>query len=309
MNKKRGFLVPVLLIGAAAIAAWTLSHRQPRSQTISGTIEVDEVHVASRYGGRVEKLFVQEGESLTNGQPIATLDASELRTRRDHAAAVLAELQAGPRTNEIETAKHEWEALAAQLVSAQADAKRAKELFAEKTVSESEMQNAVSRAEALAQSGIAAQKRLNLLLEGTRPERIAQAHALLAETETQLREMTVVAPSDCVLETLSVKVGDVLPPNREVATLLLTGHLWVRVYVPETWLAQIQLGQKVSLRADGTDRQFEGVVEQINRRAEFTPRNVQTVEDRVRQVFGVKIRLPSDTILKPGMSVDVRLTP
>jgi multidrug resistance efflux pump len=199
--------------------------------------------------------------------------------------------------------------LTAQLVSAQADATRAKELFAEKTISESEMQNAVSRADAIAQSAIAAQKRHALLLEGTRPERIAQARAQLAEIETQLREMTVVSPSDCVLETLGVKVGDVLPSNREVATLLLAGHLWVRVYVPAAWLARIQVGQKVALRADGSDRDFEGVVEQINRQAEFTPRNVQTVEDRVRQVFGVKIRLPSDTILKAGMSVDVRLTP
>jgi HlyD family secretion protein len=299
-------LLVLLLLATAGVAAWLLSHRPAATPLVSGTIEVDTAHVASRYGGRVVKLHAQEGDTLKPGQIIAELDAAELRARRDYIAAVLAELEAGPRTNEIAAAQHEWESLTAQLPAVQADARRARQLFAEKTISESEMQNAASRADALSQNAIAAKKRYDLLLEGTRPERLAQARAQLAEIETQLREMQIVAPSDCVLEILNVKVGDVLPPNREVATLLLTGHLWVRVYVPEPWLAGIQIGQKVVVHADGSSREFEGVVEQINRQAEFTPRNVQTVEDRVRQVFGVKIRLPSDTILKAGMSVDVR---
>ena len=173
-------------------------------------------------------------------------------------------------------------------------------------VSQQELDNATSRANALEQRAAAAKKQYDLLVEGTRPERIAQARAQLAEIDAQLREMTIVAPSDCVLEALSVKVGDVLPPNREVATLLLTQHLWVRAYVPEPWLGRVQLGQTVNVRTDSSREVFPGVIEQINRQAEFTPRNVQTVEDRVRQVFGVKVRLPSDTgKLRPGMSVDV----
>jgi multidrug resistance efflux pump len=104
-----------------------------------------------------------------------------------------------------------------------------------------------------------------------------------------------------------VKVGDVLPANREVATLLLSNHLWVRVYVPEPWLGRIKVGDHVRVRVDSFPNQdFPGVVEQVNRQAEFTPRNVQTVEDRIRQVFGVKIRLPSnDDRLRAGMAADV----
>src|SRR6185437_3316344 len=99
-------------------------------------------------------------------------------------------------------------------------------------------------------------------------------------------------PSNSVLEVLSVKVGDVLAPNQEVATLLLPQHLWVRVYVPEPWLGHIQLGQPVKVRVDSErDKEFSGVVEQIARAAEFTPRNVQTVGERIKQVFGIKIRL------------------
>jgi HlyD family secretion protein len=90
-----------------------------------------------------------------------------------------------------------------------------------------------------------------------------------------------------------------------VATLLLTGHLWVRVYVPQPWLGAIQLNQKVRVKADAfPGREFEGEVEQIGRAAEFTPRNVQTPGERVKQVFGIKVRL-KDQQLRAGMSVDV----
>ena len=137
--------------------------------------------------------------------------------------------------------------------------------------------------------------------------RVLQARAQLADIDSQLKEMQVVAPADSILEVLSVKVGDVLPPNGEVATLLLPQHLWVRVYVPEPWLGKIKLAETVNVRVDsfpGYD--FHGVVEQINRQAEFTPRNVQTVADRIKQVFGVKIRLPiDDDRLRAGMSADV----
>ena len=139
--------------------------------------------------------------------------------------------------------------------------------------------------------------------------KINQARAQLADIEAQLAEMQVVAPSDCVVEVLSVKVGDILVPpfNQEVATLLLPEHLWVRVYVPEPWLGKIKIGDQVRVRVDSLPgKDFPGVIEQVNRQAEFTPRNVQTVEDRIRQVFGVKIRLPNnDDRLRAGMSADV----
>jgi HlyD family secretion protein len=119
--------------------------------------------------------------------------------------------------------------------------------------------------------------------------------------------MKVNAPTDSILEVLLVKVVDVLPANREVATLLLPQHLWVRVFVPEPWLGLIKVGDPVRVRVDSfPGKDFDGTVEQVNRQAEFTPRNVQTVEDRIRQVFGVKIRLPyNEDQLRAGMSADV----
>jgi HlyD family secretion protein len=287
-----------------ALLAGSCSQSAPTS--VSGTVETDEVHVGSRYGGRVQKLFAQEGDSLTNGQMIAELDASELPSRRDRMAAQLAELEAGPRKEEIAAAKADWEAQLADLELARTNAIRSADLFAHNTISATERDQTVSRANLLEKTAAAAKSRYDLLLAGTRPEQIAQARAQLAELETQIAEMKIKAPSDSTLEVLSVKVGDVLASNQQVATLLLP-HLWARVYVPETWLAHIKIGDTAKVRVDGyPNKDFSGVVEQIARQAEFTPRNVQTAEERVKQVFGIKVRLDNPNgDLRAGMSVDV----
>ena len=280
---------------------------QRKSEGVSGTIEVDEVHVAPRMGGRVEKIFTNEGDPLQAGQVIVQLEASELKGRRDFAAAQLAELEKGPRGEEIEAARQDWESQIAQLEFARSDAKRAQDLLKTRTISPSEAQRASANASAQEKTAAAAQQRYELLREGTRPERVAQARAQLDEIDAQIKEMKILAPADSVLEILSVKVGDVLAPNREVATLILPSYLWVRVYVPQPWLGQIKIGDEIRARVDSfRNEEFRGKVEQINRQAEYTPRNVQTVEDRIRQVFGVKIRLENrDDKLRAGMSAEV----
>jgi HlyD family secretion protein len=279
----------------------------PISDSVSGTIETDESRVASRYGGRVEITLAQEGDTLVAGQAIVILDAAELHAQRNRVFAQLSEAEAGPRKEEIAAAKAECEALVAQLELARIERKRADELFASKTISETERDRAVTNEQALDKSVAAAKSRHELLLAGTRPEQIAQARAQLAELDTQLREMKIAAPTNCVLEVLNVKVGDVLAPNQPVATLLLTNHFWVRVFVPEPWLGHIQLGDTAKVRVDSfAEREFVGVVEQIQRGAEFTPRNVQTVGERVKQVFGVKVRLDNlEGRLRAGMAADV----
>src|SRR5216117_2425454 len=254
-----------------------------RKNAVSGTIEVDEAHVGPRAGGRVEKILAWEGDRLHEGQVIVQLDASELRARRDLAAA------------QIDTAVHDADAQEAQLQFLRDEARRQQDLLKRRVVSSSDAERADSSAKTQ-EKNVAAGKM-----------RIAQARAQLADMDAQLAEMQVIAPADSILEVLSVKVGDVLPANREAATLLLTGHLWVRVYVPESWLGLIKLGEHVRVRVDSfPGKDFDGVVEQINRQAEFTPRNVQTVADRIKQVFGVKVRLPSDDDrLRAGMAADV----
>jgi RND family efflux transporter MFP subunit len=254
-----------------------------RKDAVSGTVEVDEAHIGPRMAGRVEKIFAQEGDRLHEGQMIAQLEARELRARRDLAAA------------QIDTAIRDTDAAAAQLEFLRSDARRQKDLLARKVVSPTDAERADSAAKTQEKTVEAAQMK------------VIQARAQLGDIEAQLKEMQVVAPAESILEVLNVKVGDVLPPNGEVATLLLPQHLWVRVYVPETWLGKIKLGEQVRVRVDSfPGKDFPGTVEQINRQAEFTPRNVQTFEDRIKQVFGVKIRLPNDDDhLRAGMAADV----
>ena len=269
------------VIAVCTIALLAGCRRQ--SNAVSGTIEVDEVHVASRSAGRVEKIFAWEGDALKPNDPIVQLEASELKARRSLAAA------------QINTAQHDVEAQSAQLEFLKADAQRQQDLLKRNTVSPSEAERAMSAAKAQEKNIAAARAR------------VEQALAQLADMDSQIQEMKIVAPTESILEVLSVKVGDVLPANREVATLILPQRLWVRVYVPEPWLGLIKLNDAVRVRVDSfPGRDFSGVVEQINRKAEFTPRNVQTVEDRIKQVFGVQIRLENkEDTLRAGMSADI----
>lgn len=307
VKKLLGIAVVLLVLAVAGAAAWRLRSREIPRETVSGTIEVDETRVASRYGGRVVKLHVREGDAVKAGQPLLDLEAAELRARRDQAGAMLAELEAGPRKEEITAARAEAEALEAELALARQEERRASGLFKDKVISAAELDRPASRVQVLDKSLVAAKSRHELLLAGTRPERLAMARAQIAELDANLAETRLVAPDAAVVEVLNVKPGDVLAPNREAATLLLTNHLWLRVFVPEPWLAHVQVGQAVKVRVDGiSDREFDGAVEQIQRQAEFTPRNAQTTEERIKQVFGVKLRLdPRQGLLRAGMSADV----
>lgn len=144
---------------------------------------------------------------------------------------------------------------------------------------------------------------------GNRREDVELAKAALAYDEARYRERQVVAPSLATVEVLDVRPGDLIAPNTPVATLLERDQIYVRIYIPETQIGQIKLGQKAEVRVDSFPKKaFDGVVEQINQQAEFLPRNVQTREERVHQVFGVKVRIndPSGSI-RAGMAADVKL--
>ncbi len=280
-NQIAGALCALLALGSSIF----ISSCGNRKNAVSGTIEVDEAHVGPRSSGRVEKIFAQEGDRLHEGQMIAQLEAPELRARRELAAA------------QIDTAIRDADAQSAQLEFLRSDAKRQQDLLKRKVVSPNDAERADSAAKTQEKNVEAAQMK------------IIQARAQLSDIDAQLKEMQVVAPAESILEVLNVKTGDILIPpfNQEVATLLLPQHLWVRVYVPEPWLGKIKIGDQVRVQVDSfPGKDFPGVVEQVNRQAEFTPRNVQTVEDRIRQVFGVKIRLPNnDDRLRAGMAADV----
>jgi multidrug resistance efflux pump len=149
------------------------------------------------------------------------------------------------------------------------------------------------------------------LLHGNRAEDIDAAKAALAYDEARYRERQVLAPAAASVEVLDVRPGDLIAPNTPVATLLERDQIYVRIYIPETQIGKVHLGQRAQIRVDSFPNQvFDGAVEQINQQAEFLPRNVQTVEERVHQVFGVKVRIDdSSHNVRAGMAADVKLAP
>jgi HlyD family secretion protein len=154
-----------------------------------------------------------------------------------------------------------------------------------------------------------AEANLEKLARGNRREDVDLANANMSYDEARFRERQVVAPSAATVEVLDVRPGDLIAPNTPVATLLEKDQIYVRIYIPETEIGHVKVGQKAEVRVDSFPKTaFDGVVEQINQQAEFLPRNVQTREERVHQVIGIKIRIhdPAGRVLA-GMAADVKL--
>jgi multidrug resistance efflux pump len=248
----------------------------------------------------------------------------------------------GPRRQEIDQAQADFKAAIADSANAESFYKRMQKLVATEVISRQQFDDARDRRDAAVQRAESARQRLALLQAGTRPEdlraaedkyrqaeaaavlarrgfrkedieaargRLAEAQGRVAELDARLREAELTAPADAVVETVSVRPGNLVPAGRIVITMLEASQLWVKVYVPETDLAHVHLGQHASVRVDSFgSRTFDGHVGQIASQAEFLPRNVQTKSDREHQVFGVKVYVDnSQEILKSGMSATVRL--
>jgi multidrug resistance efflux pump len=153
------------------------------------------------------------------------------------------------------------------------------------------------------------QATLEKLERGNRREDVELAKAAYAYDLARYRERQVTAPAAAAVEVLDVRPGDLIAPNTPVATLLERDQIYVRIYIPETEIGGVRLRQTAEVRVDSFPNQvFNGAVEQINQQAEFLPRNVQTREERVHQLFGVKIRIDdSSGRVRAGMAADVKL--
>jgi multidrug resistance efflux pump len=263
------------------------------------------------------------------------------RAARDRAKASLDKAIAGPRPQEIKIAEDKLARAEAELLKAQKDHARVKNLFdnaqaaveemdevaralsvaqanAAQARDELELMQAGTRAEEIgeAQASLAeAQEKLALLEAGTREEEIAEARATVASAravvaviQRQIAELIVRAPIDSVVEAAELRPGDLIAPSAPVIALSDPSELWVRAYLPENRL-DVQLGQKAALRVDSfPDRHFAGHISFISRAAEFMPSNIQTPEERIKQVFRIKVMLDEGLdVLRAGMAADVFL--
>jgi HlyD family secretion protein len=369
-------IVVVAVLAVAAVVGvgyyWRL-HQSADELRLPGTVEVQEVRLSSRIGGRVKEVHVREGQVLRAGEALATLEAPELEAQREQvyrqreaalaalersrngarpeeravaeaavrvAEAKLAHVKAGWRDEEVEQARKELAAQEAELEFARVELARELFLAPKGASTESKLDAARASVKRWTAQVASARARLKMLEAGTRPEEIAEAEADVAraraqrdlvaaptrsediaeaeakvaeltarlkELDAELAETVVKAPEPAVVEVLTVRPGDIVAPNQPIARVLRADDMWVKAYVPATELGKLRLNQAVEVAIDShPGKRFAGTIAQIATVGEFTPRNVQSVEERANQVFAVKVRVPDpEGIFKSGMAANV----
>jgi HlyD family secretion protein len=326
MNKKRRIVIVAVIVAAVAAATWIIFGRGEDTNLIlaSGTVEATEADLGFQVSGRVSRIAVEEGSRVAKGQELAWLDRTELSARRsaasaqvDAARAVLAEMQSGFREEEVAQGRAALRAAEQRLSNTRREYERTQRLLQGGAVSQRVFDNQETALE-LAQSDYeTAQEQLRVLESGPRAERIAaqraalaQAEAGLAQADATLDYALIRAPFDGAISVRHREPGETVPAGSPVLAVRSLDDRWVRIYVREDELGRISIGQDAVITADSyPDRTYSGRIVFLSSEAEFTPRNVQTTEERVKLVYRVKVQITGDEShdLKPGLAADVRI--
>ncbi len=290
----------------------------------SGTVEGTEALVGFQRAGRIESVTVREGDRVRAGEVIARLDTTETQARRRQALAQvaaaraqLALLESGSRPEEIAHAQAAEVAAASRAVDAQRHLERSRTLFEAGAISLQEYEGIRTTAEVAESQWRQAREQLELVRKGPRTEevavasaRLAQAEATVAEVDAAIEYSIVRTPFEGVVTVRHRTAGEIAAPGLPAVTLLDNEERWVRIYIPENRLAAVRLGTPAVITTDTwAGKEYRGAVSFIASEAEFTPRSVQTQEERVKLVYAAKVRIDDDPSLdlKPGMPADVRL--
>jgi HlyD family secretion protein len=312
-----------LLLAAAPLLAACSRGSAGGPIVASGHVEAREVRLAAKYGGRVETVAVEEGDAVRAGQELLRLEATDTRlglqqaqAERQSAAAELQLKRAGARREDIAEMAAQVQALRVDLEGAERDLQRMEALLERGSGTAKARDDARTRRDALAARLEAASQALARLRAGSRPEeieaaraRVAAAEARVAQLEQQLKDAVVNAPAAGLVTEKATEVGELVTPGAPLLVVTDLQDAWVNVYVSEPDLGRIRLGQAAEVRTD--DGQVRpGKVSFVASQAEFTPRNVQTRDERAKLVFKVKVALDNaDGLFKPGMPAEARLAP
>lgn len=314
------------LLGAFALYRTSWAAGDDGSTLASGTVEATQADLGFPLAGRLESITVREGDNVSVGTELGALERTELLAQRAAAAAQLAgaeallsELEAGSRREEIAAARAALDVSTARRDAARRDVERLRPLAEQSLVSRQAFDR--QRTELEASEGAVAQAReqLQLLETGPRPERIQaqratmeQARSAIARIDATLDQAVLRAPLSGTITTRHREPGEALSPGQPVVTIRDLDDRWVRIYVPGDEVGRLAIGERAEITGDADPQQtFAGVVSYIASVAEFTPRNVQTTKDRVKLVYEVRVRITNDSAvaLKPGLPADVRFPP
>lgn len=303
---------------------------------VSGHVEATEVQVAAEVGGRIVELRVEEGDRVKRGDIIANLDRRDtelqlarVRAERQTADAQLRLLLAGSRPEDIrqaqaqaEAAQTEAAAARAELQAAETDLGRFESLLRANAGSQKQRDDAKARVDIArervrgADEGIrAAREALAKLRAGARPQeidaaraRVAAMDAQMAALEKSLEDARLVSPVDGIVTSKLADQGELVAPRTPVVVITDLDRAWANLFVPEPLIPRVKIGQPATLYTDAGGQGIPGKVTFVSPKAEFTPRNVQTADERSKLVYRIKVSVDNrEGILKQGMPVDAEL--
>lgn len=325
--KKRLIPIAVLLLVAAGAGAWYLRGRSKAEAApfaASGTVEATEAQLGFQASGQVAAITVHEGDRVRAGQVLARLDPAEAQARRSQAEAqvaaaraAVAELERGSRSEEIGQARAAATAAKDKANDAESDYRRARVLYDGGAISKEALDNAQTTRDVARAQATQADEQLRQVRNGPTRERIDQARAQLSQAEAALRatgvvldNLTLTAPFDGLVTVRHREPGEIVAAGSPVLTLINPQDRWVRIYIKEDRVGSVHLGSRAAISSDTyPGKTYPGEIAYIASEAEFTPKNVQTTEERVKLVYAVKVRILQDPAyeLKPGLPADVRL--
>ena len=321
-TKSRPQAVPVVAALAAAALAFAACSGPKRARGItgSGTIEAREVSVASRVGGQILEIRAEEGSRVRKGDVLILVDheALDIQLRQAEAGVALADaqlalLKKGSRVEDVRQGEEALRQAGANLKVAADDAGRMRELASRGSVTTKQKEDAEARLIVAQAQETSAKEAVSKLRRLARPEEINAAEARLAQAvaasdllRKTISDGTVVSPVDGIVTRRPVEAGELVSPGTTVLTVSELDQVHVMLFVTEKELGRVRLGGEADVTIDAAPgRVFKGRVTYISPEAEFTPKNIQTKEDRVKLVFGVKVEIPNpDGALKPGLPAD-----
>ena len=322
-RKIRTFHLVVLTIFQIFLIACKDRSQDSGMIEVSGIIEAVKTEIRSQVQGEVKEILAREGQQLKKDDLLCLLDNEKLRIQLDQVRAGLEGAEAklklfkkGTRKELIAVAKNQVERAARELELATKDQERMIKLLAEGAVSQNQKEQADLRVIRAREASKSAEENYELALRGREKEEIEMVEAEIRNFQAQeqfllrqIRDSEIRSATAGFLEVKHVEVGELALPGTILFSLIDSNQTYVKAYVPERYVGQIKIGNKVEVISDSfPDKIFSGKIDYISDEAEFAPKNIQTKEERLKLVFMVKSYLENSAgELKPGMPVDVRI--
>jgi len=275
----------------------------------SGVIEGTDIRIGTEVGGKVRAIRTDEGLSVKTGDTLIVIDDADYRIQVRQATANADAAEAQFRLAVEGTRREDIIQAQAMFRAAEADYKRATTLLASRTITRKQFEDTEARY-------ISAQQTYEKMVSGLRKDEVlgaqAQRDQAIAHRDYLSKKLTdcyILAPCPGIVTVKSVEPGELVSPGGNLLRITRLDTVKLVIYVREEDLASVMIGQEAQVTIDGAgDRTFSGTVVSISDVAEFTPKNVQTKEERTKLVFAVKIRIPNpEGILKSGMPADAVL--